>query len=130
MNIISDEQKDVIETMNVVIKYSYDLFKEDDGFIHKRSFYQKLLEANFHYDPQYIYDVFDSVRGDRDDGQDEILTLEEFTNFYYMINHKNDYRTQQNKTNAISLDEIGIGIGFVIIGITTAGVIYCVNKLK
>ena len=119
--------QEIIEIIEKTIKYSYDVLKEDDGLIHRRSIQKKLIEANFHYDPTYLYKVFDSV----DETRDGILTLEEFTNFYHIINQKGDC-VKQNKQNNIlnDIDFTDIAIGFVIVGITTAGALYFANKFK
>jgi Ca2+-binding EF-hand superfamily protein len=121
------EQREVAETMQTVIKYSYNLLKEEDGLIHKRSIVQKLCDAELYYDPPYIYEVFDSV----DETKDGILTLDEFTNFYHIINQKGDC-VRQHKQNDVSndFDFSDIAIGFVIVGVTAAGALFFANKLR
>lgn len=122
-----DEQSDVAETMQTVIKYSYDILKENDGLIHKRSIVQKLCEAELYYNPPYIFEVFDSV----DETKDDILTLEEFTNFYHIINQKGDCVKQHNKNDTCNdYDFSEIAIGFVIVGVTAAGTLFFANKLR
>lgn len=119
--------QEVIETLNFAINHSYDLFKEDDGKIHRRSIIQKLCEAELYYNPAYIYEVFDAV----DETGDEILTLEEFTNFYHIINSKGDCVRQHSYTNTSNdVDFQDIAIGFVIIGVTAAGALYFANKVR
>lgn len=121
-----DEQRDVTETIQTVIKFSYDMLKENDGLIHKRSIVQKLCEAELYYDPPYIFEVFDSV----DETNDSILNLEEFTNFYHIINQKGDCVKQHNKNDTHNdFDFSDIAIGFVIVGVTAAGALFFASKL-
>jgi hypothetical protein len=131
---------EIMETLNKVILFSYDMLKEDDGVIHRRSIIEKLCEAELYYDPPYIYEVFDSV----DEIHDGILTLEEFTNFYHVVNNKtsqygeiictNDNANQtdsidsDNNKNCINISDVALG--FVIIGVTTAGALFFANKIR
>lgn len=121
------EQQEVEETLQRVIKFSYDMLKEDDGLIHKRSIVEQLCEAELYYDPPYIYEVFDAV----DETKDGILNLEEFTNFYYIINQKGDCVRQHKQNNVKNdFDFSDVAVGFVIVGVTAAGALFFANKLK
>jgi hypothetical protein len=128
---------EVIETLNNVILFSYNMLKEEDGLIHRRSIIENLCEAELYYDPPYIYEVFDSV----DETHNGILTLDEFTNFYHVVNSKTsqygeiiqitkDSNNNNNNNNKNCIDISDVALGFVIIGVTTAGALFFANKIK
>lgn len=109
-----DELYETKEIINATIKFSFDMLKESDEFIHKKSIMQKLHDAKFYYDSHYIHNVFDSVCNKHD-----VLSLEEFTNFYYIVNNKSEYFKKNN---------FDIPTGFVIVELTATGTIYFADK--
>lgn len=117
---------EALEIIETVIKYSYDLLKETDGVIHKRSLVDKLYDIELYYDPSYVYEVFESV----DETKDDILTLDEFTNFYHIINQKGSCVRQNIQNVKNDFDFSDVALGFVIVGVTAAGALFFANKLK